>query len=80
MTKREIAYAVLRERANEWVSGNLLVEAGVGWRYSARLYELRQAGHVIEERPDPTGRSAVHEYRLVIPDVAPGQLAWTEAA
>jgi hypothetical protein len=80
MTKREIAFTVLRERANEWVSGSALVEAGVGWRYSARLFELRQAGHVIEERPDPTGKSAVHEYRLVIPDVAPGQVALWDAA
>ena len=51
MTKREIAYAVLRERANEWVSGNLLVEAGVGWRYAARVEELRKAGHTIESPP-----------------------------
>ena len=73
MTKRQIAYTVLREHVNEWISGNDLVAAGVGWRYSARLYELRQAGHVIEERPDPEGRTSVHQYRLVIPDVAPGQ-------
>lgn len=72
MTKRELVYAVLRDHANEWVSGNDLVAAGSGYRYSARLYELRQAGHVIEERPDPSG-SAIHQYRLVIPDVAPGQ-------
>ena len=78
MTRREIAYTVLREHANEWVSGSALVEAGVGWRYSARLYELRQAGHVIEERPDPN--SSIHQYRLVIPDVAPGQITWLDAA
>ena len=78
MTRREIAYNVLREHANEWVSGSKLVEAGVGWRYSARLYELRQAGHVIEERPDPN--SSIHQYRLVIPDVAPGQTSWLDAA
>ena len=73
MTKREIAYAVLRERANEWVSGNLLVEAGVGWRYSARIDELRKHGHVIQSRRDPSGLTRIWEYRLVIPDVAPGQ-------
>ena len=78
MTRREIAYTVLREHANEWVSGSQLVEAGVGWRYSARLYELRKAGHVIEERPDPN--SAIHQYRLVLPDVAPGQTSWLDAA
>jgi hypothetical protein len=80
VTKREITYSVLRERANEWTSGNTLVAAGAGWRFSARIYELRQAGHVIEERPDPSGRSAVHEYRLVVADVAPGQVALWDAA
>lgn len=80
MTKREIVFSVLRENANSWTSGNALVEAGSGWRFSARIYELRQAGHVIEERPDPTGRSRTHEYLLRVADVAPGQLSWTEAA
>jgi hypothetical protein len=80
MTRREVVYTVLRERANEWTSGNTLVAAGAGYRFSARIYELRQAGHVIEERPDPTGKSAVHEYRLVIADVAPGQVALWDAA
>ena len=74
MTKREIVYTVLRERANEWTSGLMLVEAGAGWRYSARIHELRQAGHNIEQRASKS--SAVHEYRLVIEDVAPGQISW----
>ena len=79
MTKRELAYAVLHQHANQWISGIALVEAGVGYRYSARINELRQAGHVIEERRSP-GKSAVHEYRLVVPDVVPGQTAIWEAA
>jgi hypothetical protein len=73
MSNRDIAYNVLRDHANEWISGNTLVAAGAGYRFSARIYELRQAGHRIEERPDPTGASKVHEYRLLIEDVAPGQ-------
>jgi hypothetical protein len=73
MTRREIVWNVLRENANTYVSGNTLVAAGAGYRFSARIYELRQAGHRIEERPDPTGASKVHEYRLIIEDVAPGQ-------
>jgi hypothetical protein len=80
MTRREVVYTVLRERANEWVSGSVLVEAGAGWRFGGRIEELRKAGHTIESRPDPTGRSAVWEYRLVIADVAPGQVALWEAA
>lgn len=80
MTRREVVYTVLRENANQWVSGNALVEAGSGWRFSARIYELRRAGHVIEERPDPTGRSRTHEYRLRVADVAPGQATIWEAA
>jgi hypothetical protein len=78
MTKRQIAFTVLRENANEWVSGNLLVEAGVGWRYAARIHELRAAGWKIESRPDPSG-SAIHQYRLVLEDVAPGQTTWLAA-
>lgn len=64
MTRHSVVYEVLRAHANDWVSGNLLVEAGSGWRYSARIYELRKAGHVIEERPSKV--SAVHDYRLVL--------------
>jgi biotin operon repressor len=79
MSNRDIAYNVLRDHANEWVSGNTLVAAGAGYRFSARIYELRKAGHVIEERKS-TGRSAVHEYRLVVADVAPGQVALWDAA
>jgi hypothetical protein len=71
MTRKDVVYNVLRDQPNTWLSGNTLVAAGAGYRFSARIYELRQAGHVIEERPDPSGRSAVHEYRLVV--VAPGQ-------
>ena len=72
VTKREIVYTVLRERANEWVSGNDLVAAGAGWRFGGRIHELRQAGHVIERRRSLG--SAVWDYRLVIEDVAPGQI------
>jgi hypothetical protein len=72
VTRREIVYSVLRERANEWVSGMTLVNLGAGWRYSARIHELRQAGHVIERRRSVG--SAVWEYRLVIEDVVPGQI------
>ena len=80
MTRREIVLSVLREHANQWVSGKTLVDAGSGWRYSARIYELRKAGHRIEERPDPEHRSATHEYRLVVADVAPGQTELWDAA
>ena len=81
MTRREIVLSVLREHANQWVSGKTLVDAGSGWRYSARIYELRKAGHVIEERPDPEHRSAIHEYKLVLSEVSPGQTAmWSDAA
>ena len=78
MTNREIVYTVLRERANEWVNGNDLVAAGAGYRFGGRIHELRQAGHNIEQRASKS--SAVHEYRLVIEDVAPGQvpLFWNE--
>ena len=74
MTRREAVLSALSARPNQWVSGLTLVEAGSGWRYSARIYDLRQAGYVIEERPDPEKRSAVSQYRLVVAEVAPGQI------
>jgi hypothetical protein len=73
MSRREVVYTCLRERANEWTSGNTLVAAGAGYRYSARIAELREAGHQIEARRDPSGKSSVWEFRLVLRDVAPGQ-------
>ncbi len=72
VTKREIVYTVLRERANEWVNGNDLVAAGAGYRFGARIHELREAGHLILEKRSKA--SAVHDYQLVITDVAPGQI------
>ena len=72
VTKREIVLSVLRQHANEWTPGQRFVEAGAGWRYSARIHELRAQGHQIEHRPSE--RSAVHEYRLVVAEVAPGQI------
>jgi hypothetical protein len=72
MTRRSVAYTVLRENANSWVSGNSLVAAGAGYRFGGRIEELRKAGHNIESRRDPSG-AAVWEYRLIIEDVAPGQ-------
>lgn len=72
MTNRDRVLAALRARPNQWLSGHDLVDAGGGWRYGARVYELRQAGHVIEERRDPTGRTSVGQYRLVV-DVKPEQ-------
>jgi hypothetical protein len=51
MTRRSVVYTVLRERANEWTSGNTLVAAGAGYRFSARIYELRQAGRFNEWGP-----------------------------
>jgi hypothetical protein len=55
----------LKSADGGWVPGNALADAA-GWRFSARIYELRQMGHVIERRSDP--RSAVDQYRLVVPD------------
>jgi hypothetical protein len=67
MSNRDIAYNVLRDHANEWISGNTLVAAGAGYRFGGRIKDLRDAGHNIESRRDPSG-AAVWEYRLVIED------------
>jgi hypothetical protein len=79
MTNRDVAYNVLRDHANEWVSGMTLIAAGAGIRFGARIADLREAGHTIESRRDPSG-AAVWEYRLVIEDVAPGQVALWDVA
>ena len=46
--------------------GQELVEAGIGYRYSARIYDLRSDGHVIEDHPcrRHEHRAAMVEYRL----------------
>lgn len=71
MTNREAAYLCLRDHANQWVNGMDLIAAGAGTRYGGRIEELRKAGHTILSRRNE--KSAVWDYMLVIPDVAPGQ-------
>lgn len=80
MTRRDVTYAVLRDHANEWVSAYQPIEAGAGLRYSARVHDLREAGHTIETRRDPTGQTTLAQYRLVLRDVAPGQSELWNAA
>ena len=76
MTRKQAVLAYLQARPNQWVAGMELMNAEVGGtRAGGRIHELRQEGYEIERRSSE--RSAVHEYRLVVPDVAPGQLAWT---
>jgi hypothetical protein len=64
-SNKQVILDVLRgaEANDGWVSGTDLAFAGGGFRFGARIAELRKAGHVIERRPSK--RSAVHEYRLV---------------
>ena len=78
MTRRSVTFDVLRDHANEWVSGLSLVAAGSGYRYSARIDELRKAGHDIRSRRSKD--SAVWEYMLCIEDLAPGQTELWSAA
>jgi hypothetical protein len=73
MTRKEAVLRYLRARPNQWVPGMELMNADVGGtRAGARIFDLREDGHEIENRPSK--RSAVYEYRLVVPDVAPGQV------
>jgi biotin operon repressor len=60
-TSRVLARLVMAD--GQWISGNELARA-VGWRYGARVYELRQLGYTIERRSAPNG-SPVDEYRIV---------------
>lgn len=58
-----LCLAALRASHGAWISGNELAHAS-GWRFSARVYELRAEGYVIERRSSRNGW-AVDEYRLV---------------
>jgi hypothetical protein len=48
MTRRDLALHLLREAGSRGITTAEFLRAGVGSRYSARIMELRQAGHVIE--------------------------------
>lgn len=80
MTRAEAIFAYLAARPNEWVAGMELMTAEVGGtRAGGRIEELRKAGHRIESRPDPLRRSAVWQYRLIVP-VKPEQLTLEDVA
>lgn len=58
--------ARLRAAEGGWVRGIDLAHPDVGGlRFGGRVHELRAMGHVIEDRPDPSGKTRVHQYRLV---------------
>ena len=65
MTARGRVLDLLDHARGEWVTGVALAGVG-GYRFGARIHELRQDGWVIERRTDP--RSAVDQYRLVPQD------------
>jgi biotin operon repressor len=62
LTARERVLLRLRYADGGWLSGIALADVG-GYRFGARIHELRQDGYVIERRTDP--HSAVDQYRLV---------------
>ena len=64
-TSKQRILWLLREAEGRWLSGLALAEVG-GYRFGARILELRADGYAIQRRPSP--RSAVHEYRLVPQD------------
>lgn len=58
--------ARLRAAEGAWVRGIDLAHPDVGGlRFGGRIHELRQMGYVIEDRPDPSGKTRVHVYRLI---------------
>ena len=61
-TARRALY-VLRAADGAWLSGNRIAEVA-GFRFGARLFELRAEGYTIERRSAPNG-NATDEYRLV---------------
>jgi hypothetical protein len=66
MTAKQRVLLRLAEAEGGWVWGVTLADVG-GYRFGARIYELRhEDGYVIERRTSP--RSAVDQYRLVPQD------------
>lgn len=56
----------LRAAEGGWVRGLDLAAPDVGGlRFGGRIHELRQMGYEIERRSDPSGKSAVDQYRLI---------------
>lgn len=56
----------LRLANGAWVRGIDLAHPDVGGlRFGGRIHEIRRAGYRIEDRPDPSGKTAVHQYRYV---------------
>jgi hypothetical protein len=74
-TRKQLLLEYLKARPNQWVPGmELFIQYVGGSRGTSRIHELRREGHNIEKRR--SFGSAVWEYRLVIEDVAPGQISW----
>lgn len=56
----------LKAANGQWVNGLALAMPDTGGlRFGGRVHELRQMGYPIEDRPDPSGRTRVHQYRLI---------------
>ena len=67
MTAAQRVLARLMASEGQWVAGRELFGPDVGGiRYTARIFDLRRDGWVIEKRPDP--RSSVPQWRLVPQD------------
>lgn len=49
-TKTDKALRLLREAGTEGICGITMMQQGVGTRYAARVYELRQQGKKIERK------------------------------
>jgi hypothetical protein len=66
----ERVLARLRAADGGWVPGLALAMPDTGGlRFGGRIHELRQMGYAIEDQPDPTGRTRVHQYRLPVEPV-----------
>ncbi len=55
MTAKAEALAVLARHAGEWVTAQELIDAGAGYRFGARLDDLRRDGHAIESKRGKRG-------------------------
>lgn len=59
--------ARLKAANGGWVNGLALAMPDTGGlRFGGRIHELRQMGYGILDRPDPSGRTRVHQYALPV--------------
>lgn len=62
-SQKDIILRELKDAPGKWVNGIVFVAQGAGFRYAARIHELRKEGHNIESQRGYG--TPLFDYRLV---------------